>query len=392
MRNKMDQKGECPIYLFVNQPGQLRQRISTGYKCTERNWNEKKQRLKGTSSIITTINAELDKMVLRISELGIEYYRTGIDVGINDIKKVITQDSWQKTIQPIEFFSQEMIRMKFDHRESTLKAYQTTFNYLIKYKPKGNITWNSFNESFDIDYSNYLKKHKGIQSDATVGKHIKIIKSLLNKAYTKGFIKTNHFRKYKVFKAESIVPSLEITEIEFLWNSLENLNHNDKSVVLTFLFLCETSLRIGEATSLKWEDVEGDFLQIYELKNDKSKRPYLSSRAKYILQYFQDIESSKPIPIKTTFNRQLKIIAKRLGLNRSVNTSIRKKLATVSIQKPLYEVISSRIGRRTYTTLSLKNNIPLSIIQRNTGHANLDVLQTYNRLTDNMVIDFMQNG
>ncbi len=64
MKNKMDQNGECPIYLFINQPGQPRKRISTRYKCTVRNWNEKKQRLKGTTSIITTINAELDKMVL----------------------------------------------------------------------------------------------------------------------------------------------------------------------------------------------------------------------------------------------------------------------------------------------------------------------------------------
>lgn len=391
MKNKMDQNGECPIYLFINQPGQRRKRISTRYKCTVRNWNVKKQRLKGTTSIVTSINAELDKMVLKITELGIDYYRKGIDINSNDIKKAITEDSWQKSISPIDFFSQEMEKMKFDHRDSTLKAYKTTFNYFIKYKPKGNITWSTFDDTFDSVYTNYLKSHPSIQSDATIGKHIKVIKALLNKAYTKGLIKSDCFRKYKVFKAESTVPSLEMSEIDFLWNSLEKLNENDKTVLLAFLFLCETSLRIGEAMSLKWEDVDGYFLQIYELKNDKSKRPYLSNNAKYILQYFRDLESSKPIPIKTTFNRQIKIIAKRLGLNRSVNTSIRKNLTTVSIQKPLHKVISSRIGRRTYTTISLKNNVPLSIIQRNTGHANLEVLQSYNRLTDNMVIDFMQN-
>jgi len=226
----------------------------------------------------------------------------------------------------------------------------------------------------------------------TIGKHIKTIKALLNKAYNKGLIKNQLFRKYKVFKADSIIPSLETDEINHLWNSLNQLNEKDKSVLLIFLFLCETSLRIGEATALRWEDIEGDFLQIYELKNDKFKRPFLTPKAKYILEYFKICGSHVPLPIKTTFNRQLKSIAELLGLDRKVNTSLRKNLKTEIQQKPLYQVMCSKIGRRTYITMALKDNIPLSIIQRNTGHSDLQVLGSYNKLTDNMIIDYMKQS
>ena len=392
LRDKKDQNGECPIYLFINQPGGIRKRVSTRYKCSPSKWNEKKQRLKGTNSHLTTINAELEKILLRIAELGLDLYRNGRDLELEDVRRAIKHNTWEKTISPIVFFEEEIEGMKHVNRESTIKAYKTTFKYLLSYKQKRSLSWTTFNESFDSEYSTFLKSQGNIQSDVTIGKHIKTIKALLNKAYNKGLINNQLFRKYKVFKADSIIPSLETDEINHLWNSLNQLNEKDKSVLLIFLFLCETSLRIGEATALRWEDIEGDFLQIYELKNDKFKRPFLTPKAKYILKYFKKRGSHVPLPIKTTFNRRLKSIAELLGLDRNVNTSLRKNLKTEIHQKPLYQVMCSKIGRRTYITMALKDNIPLSIIQRNTGHSDLQVLGSYNKLTDNMIIDYMKQS
>ncbi len=50
---------------------------------------------------------------------------------------------------------------------------------------------------------------------------------------------------------------------------------------------------------------------------------------------------------------------------------------------PRYELLSSRVGRRTFITLSILKGIPTPVIQSITGHKDLKSFQKYIQLNNN---------
>jgi hypothetical protein len=65
------------------------------------------------------------------------------------------------------------------------------------------------------------------------------------------------------------------------------------------------------------------------------------------------------------YNRLLKQLAREMKLDRKVKG------------KPLYEHISSHIGRKTFISLSIKQKIPLPIVMKMAGINNYETIKKY---------------
>jgi integrase len=227
--------------------------------------------------------------------------------------------------------------------------------------------------------------------DASLGKHLKNLKSLLNRASQEGMLRDEAFKRYQVPKNDSDIPSLEASELDYLWSVLDSLDKPKMEVLLSFLFMCETAIRISEAKVITWHSIQGSFIDLYERKNDKRKRPFLTERSHQALNYFRQHGFERPLVIKSNFNTVLKEIFRELKLDREVEISRKVNLEMTTYLRPLYDVVCSKVARKTYVTLALSKNISPNYIQRTTGHSDPRILFKYNKLTDGMVVNFMAN-
>jgi hypothetical protein len=82
------------------------------------------------------------------------------------------------------------------------------------------------------------------------------------------------------------------------------------------------------------------------------------------------------------FNKEIKLLLKKIGLNSEVK--IRKRVKGNIVEKvvPKYTLISSISGRRTYITSCLLQNIRPHILMKTTGHKKVGTLLRYNKETD----------
>ena len=78
------------------------------------------------------------------------------------------------------------------------------------------------------------------------------------------------------------------------------------------------------------------------------------------------------------FNDYIKDVAKIVGLNRMVKITRSQGNKKIEIEKPLHEVISSHMARRTAVTILLNiERMPVSQVMEMTGHVDYATLKRY---------------
>ncbi|MDB9484114.1 hypothetical protein PN476_16000, partial [Dolichospermum circinale CS-537/05] len=96
---------------------------------------------------------------------------------------------------------------------------------------------------------------------------------------------------------------------------------------------------------------------------------------------------------ESAFNREIKIVLKKIGLDYSEviyqNTS-KNKVEEVLV--PKCDLITSRTGRRSYITDQLSRNVPISVIMRSVGITKSDTLKRYENLSDKTIVDIVKKA
>ena len=82
------------------------------------------------------------------------------------------------------------------------------------------------------------------------------------------------------------------------------------------------------------------------------------------------------------FNKEIKVLLKKIGMINDVKIRIQKKGKIVEKVVPKYTLISSHSGRRTYITSCLQQDVRPHILMKTTGHKKVGTLLRYNKETD----------
>ena len=142
----------------------------------------------------------------------------------------------------------------------------------------------------------------------------------------------------------------------------------------------------GVRISKRW--VNNGFLNIHTQKTDEKISIPIHPILKEILdKYDYDLQVLKISNQK--FNKGVKELCFEAGIVQEVEVvryegSTRKYLAI-----PKYQLIASHTGRRTFITNSILAGIPLSVIQKITGHRKLTTLQKYVDIADGIKAEEM---
>lgn len=268
---------------------------------------------------------------------------------------------------------------------NTLKTYVTTFKHLSAFQAtrKKRIEFNNIDLDFYSDYTEYLTKKLKLSAN-TIGKHIQIIKLILNEATERG-LNTNLSFKSKRFvtireKTDSIyLNEKEIKEIELLDLS------NDKRLERVrdlFLIGCYTGLRYSDYSILKPEQMKDGFIETTQIKTGEPVVIPIHHTVKRIIEKYNG-ELPRSISNQKT-NEYLKQFGKRAAsLNKNVSITFTKGGVKVIENYKKYELLTSHTARRSFATNEYLAGTPTITIMAITGHKTEKAFMRYIKLTPN---------
>jgi integrase len=264
------------------------------------------------------------------------------------------------------------------------KRLLTDYHVKRSQKLKRNITIDFENVNIDFykDFVNYLSDEGFSQN--TIGKNIKILKTLMNKALEEK-LHTNRdfqFRSFEGISRKSFNVYLTKTEMDKIYNQDLSGNPSLDRSRDAFLVLCETGLRISDYSKVSVNiRVAEDGVKLIHLSQEKTGGEVIipvSVRLQVILDKYN---GTLPKVLDQTINTNMKKIAQMCGINDELRWTEKKlgKSYEKSCQK--WEKISCHTGRRTFCTNAFLAGIPTVSIMMISGHVTESSFLKYIKMT-----------
>lgn len=238
----------------------------------------------------------------------------------------------------------------------------------------------------------------------TVVKIIYIILSeIFSYAHSEGDLSRNPMHNVKMpkkatFKPEREIVALESDEVRAVERIAEMKNKNGRPCIMqahALVFLVHTGLRCGEFLALKWSDIDFESRIVTVNKNlsmvyDRDKDGVRIKHKKARIKCTKTASGNRIVPLNTkaiaalnslkAVYREMDIVSDSVAVTRKGTTLssdqlrrvLRRVLAYAGIDKPftLHQL------RHTFATQALNAGIPITVVSKWLGHANISV--TYN--------------
>nr|DAE75278.1 MAG TPA: Integrase [Caudoviricetes sp.] len=299
-------------------------------------------------------NLCIEKIRARVNDIMVRYRL---------LKKTLTKETFMKEYnRPDDFrtfydyVKDYMHRHRGELESSTIDVHLDAINKMRVYDP--DLRLECLDEDFILKYKVYLKK-KLKNKDSTINKNMSCIKKYCRAAIKEGYMTKNPFENIKIkTRSKSDFTYLteeELTTLVDLYKS-NSLTENYQSVLQIFLFMCFSSLHIGDAKNIRIEGIGKSSFTYYRIK----------------------LRNSKPDPIVIPLSDPLKKIIKKASGKRKngllfttvisdqkINEYLKRIARKVGINKPL----SSKAGRHTFATLFLQKTKDLATLKEIMGHS-----------------------
>jgi integrase len=273
---------------------------------------------------------------------------------------------------------------------NTIRKFPSTLKHLkefAKIKRKNDFEFDQINEKFYIEFVEYLqksivavdKKGNPIQikdgspvflknefTQNSVGKHVKILKTILAEAEKEGINKSTTYNQFAVYTEDS--DAVYLNEAELL-----QMKNTDFSNDLTldrvrdwFLLLAWSGCRFSDLGKIGKTDIKDGFITFRQQKtNSKVTIPLHPVVSEILLKYNYEI----PEPITNQkFNEYIKTVAEKAEINSNevLTRTVGGVLTSITTSK--FELVTSHTGRRSFCTNMYKRGLPTLMIMSISGH------------------------
>ncbi len=363
---------EQPIWCYITFNGR-RLRLSTQIKVFPKNWNEKRQEIRGSASSIEKLNLRLKSIRSKAERISTDYALKSevlTEQLLKDVLLPILFPDRYKQVKRVnnicDFLNEFTADNPRDLKAGTMKSYEQLKPLLIEFSKKQGkscLNFDSINSEWGDLFSKFLKVEKN-HSINNVDKHKKNIKSLMNYSLEKGLHNNIKFEYIKREKEETKEIFLNEGEIIAIYD-LDVLEEYQQTKDV-FVFSCLTGLRISDVLALKKHNWKGDYIEIETKKTEEKLTIPLRKTAKIILQKYN---GELPYIYEQKYNKQLKDIAEQIPALQ-VEEIVYSTKGGNRIQKSVYkyELVKSHTARRSFATNEyLRGTDPL-FIRAVTGH------------------------
>ncbi|MFI3293065.1 MAG: phage integrase SAM-like domain-containing protein [Rikenellaceae bacterium] len=281
------------------------------------------------------------------------------------------------------------------YSNGTIKSIRTSMVQFKEYQvaSKRELDFNDIDLTTYKAYTAWLTTAKGYKPNS-VGKCVKDLKSVLNKAKDDGLHANTQYqnKSFKVITTE--VDNIYLTQNEL--DAMEALDLSDKATGYelardVFLLGCCVAQRVSDYTTIKASDIsthtlmettsDGETLttqysqvRITQQKGGNKVVVILNPMAKRILaKYNNEI----PYIWAQNLNENIKFVGRWSGITEVVQCDYIKGGEKISEGVEKCELITSHTARRTGATLMYLSGMDVYDICRITGHTNIKMLRKY---------------
>lgn len=268
---------------------------------------------------------------------------------------------YRATEKHLRAFSDNLRKLDFKFEEITQSFYDSFVAYLQSEiqeidkegKPK-------------VDENNKPVLLKESFTANSVGKHIRILKLMLNEATIQGLNNTTYYNSFHVFTEDTDTVYLNEVELQ----QLKDKDFSDipylERVKDWFLLLAWTGCRFSDLEKVGQTDIKDGFISFRQQKTNTKVTIPLHP---IVLEILEKYDFKLPDPISNQrFNEYIKEVAKLAGINsiEAITRTIGGKLETEKSEK--WRLISSHTGRRSFCTNMYKRGLPTLMIMSISGH------------------------
>jgi integrase len=394
-------KNETSIILDYSFGRNNRLKFATGYKVKPKNWDKTNQRIRSVATIKNRekVNSDLlnfsSEFLDAVSRLEEEEKQDKNKLKILLSKIIRKTENLDIKIKTFFEFADDFIKRKEDQAKNlgavklspiTVRSYKQTINRIKEFNAnvKYNLDFENIDLKFYYSFIKYLEDQN--YSINTIGKHIKNLVTILNRASEDGV--NTHFKykhsEFKTVSMESFSIYLTESEIDALYKV--DLSKNKKWELARDIFLIGyyTGQRISDYNGIKKEQIKNfEGKEVFEFNQQKtSKRIYvpIHSRVKEIMN-----ERYNGFPPPKLNSPDINEFIKEAGREAEINEEITiKKIigGKINIDTDYkYNLIVSHSARRSFCSNAYLSKMPVIDIMSISGHSTEREFYKYIKVT-----------
>ncbi len=398
---KTTKHGDRPVYMYITFNGNRIRKPVPGVHASEKNWDDEKEKVKRPAKAdpfdeTKSFNQRLDFIRAQVRIIDQEAFDRRIKLTEKYIIDRLNDESLVKAdhndfFRVVDEYLESIKPVKADR---TLLGKKTVFNFLKSFQ-KDTAYPLSFHK-MDLEFFEALRKYSfqdrkiegkdGKLISATIednyfAKIVTVLKTFLNWAFERDYVKDQTYRKFKASERETEVICLTPSEFLTLYN-YEFKSKRLSRVRDVFIFGCTTGLRFSDLSSLERSHIQGDFIMKNIQKTQDNNTIPLTKYAKEILSKYQNtVYETLPRVSAQKFNRYLKECCEKAGINAPTTITRFSGSKRKHNTFPKYELITSHTARKTFATISLLNGVPERVVRNITGHKKEENFKRYVNFT-----------
>lgn len=340
--------------------------FSTKVAIDEKNWNCNKQCVGNGDKLYRDKNLIIENVLSRINNVLVKYR-------LRD--KKLTRSSFLRAYhRPTDydtfynFVSDYQRKISVRMELPTLMTHMSVIRKLKEYN--ATLVFDDITREWLDDYFCYLKKELG-NNDNTAYKNMSTLRKYVRAAYKAGYMDENPFDDWSIKRTTSNCVYLTEDELRILVNLYNGgeLEYKLHKTLEFFLFMCFSSLHVGDAKRLKLEQFSEASFTYFRIK----------------------LRNSKPEPIQVPISDPLRKILHNIVGTRLKGPVFEQTPAEQTMNKYLKEIaaiaeidkgITHKVGRHTFATIFLKNTKDLAALKEILGHSEIKETLVYAHVLD----------
>lgn len=345
-----------------------RQKINFSTKVTVevKHWNEKKSIVAAGDKQSADKNLIIETILARINNVFVKYRLRDKNLSRDLFLREYNRPSDYATF--FDFVRDYMKKISHRTELTTLNTHMSVIRKLKEFNT--DLIFDDITRDWLDIYFAYLRRELDNNAN-TAYKNMAIIKKYVLAAYKAGYMTENPFEEWSIKKITSTCVYLneeELAKLVALYNTGE-LEYKLHKTLEFFLFMCFSSLHVGDAKKLQLEQFSEDHFTYFRMK----------------------LRNSKPEPIQIPISDPLKnLLSKIVGTRKkgplfeviqadqTMNHNLKDIAAIAEIDKP----ITHKVGRHTFATIYLRHTKDLAALKELLGHSDMKETLVYAHVMD----------
>lgn len=345
-----------------------RQKINFSTKVTVelKHWNEKKSIVAAGDKQSADKNLIIETILARINNVFVKYRLRDKNLSRDLFLREYNRPSDYATF--FDFVRDYMKKISHRTELTTLNTHMSVIRKLKEFNT--DLIFDDITRDWLDIYFAYLRRELDNNAN-TAYKNMAIIKKYVLAAYKAGYMTENPFEEWSIKKITSTCVYLneeELAQLVALYNTGE-LEYKLHKTLEFFLFMCFSSLHVGDAKKLQLEQFSEDHFTYFRMK----------------------LRNSKPEPIQIPISDPLKnLLSKIVGTRKkgplfeviqadqTMNRNLKDIAAIAEIDKP----ITHKVGRHTFATIYLRHTKDLAALKELLGHSDMKETLVYAHVMD----------